>query len=1054
MEVDEPTPSAAAPRRWSDDPRICTVELPNDLRAVGKRQCDGTVGDGWYNINLGEESDPGTAYDELEPVVRHQAFLVEVMQNVIDWCTLEVSRLHPRARGGIFTYIDDDHGLLGSSCIQKQVRLDIPIGGSADATIARASIDVLTPSGPQPLVEIVVDPSTRAVHMLQLGQSMIVAETLLRIMSGTKDSKNSVKLQPPRVDSDAADGLPDRGEFRSRERNASPLDVLVPQGGRHGLGFKQLMVLLMKNEWGFTMRGSVTAPDEAGELVPAVHSLTPEWSDSKACVVMHGQTHRHQPVVADAAVLRLFRPEVQAIVRQQSKPLLLQTLIAPRGVDGTLLRQQLCFSHLLFRSPLPLSQHVAWSTRDVPQHRLNHTGPLASDTADDYVGFDFQRRYDSWREWSTYQCYRAAPPPLSLNLHDTLGAEVTAPSAAAAPAAAASSSAPAPVAEHEAGALRLARLDPVLDAFQFGRTHVTLAVNGTPVKLLPSDQYGDVLVVTADVQRFTTSTRGKFTDRPEHGFFDCVLRHVNDFAYGVEDEYELTPPLRWYLTLVARFFAQPSTHWAVLLRNESARAYPLGALVARFQCGGFRGYFSSASVKAHERDLEVAGLYIPANRQRTVHDLLGEFFDWLMDDYREDDAVGGDCTPRTITLRMRSVPQFVSRRVLRGVVANEKMRPQPVETYLNELGLRLRSEDAAARDDWSLDWSLDSPGLQRETDRDLFGVLRCFRTLAAFFTREQRWIGGCEGVDLLTGVKTQRLPSGDEIRVWVLDAPARGCHVDNAHLDRDGQTAFLYSPGYRERTRSFKQIRFVMEAKAAQQPTPSHAPPRQPHANAAKRSWEASRGKASAAAAAAASSSTEHGTDVVCPFDGEVDLRHEAFRTPSHNIVVMLEPLRKVLAAQCQPHAVIDHFLAHIKRNLPLQDAVADVLTPLLCWELNQTLSEARDSYKYKTADGQVEFADPFPLKITVHQRMLLAFLRGCSDARTTLDPNLRFSRLFPRAPQPAPSSSSASGGGAAAAAASAPSLASRRPSSRTYARAGGNAAADAAADDDFMADV
>jgi hypothetical protein len=1068
-----PQPSAAhssAPQRsWRDDPRIGTVQLPDELRVVGQRQADGTVGDGWYNINIGGESDPGKAYDDLEPVDRHHAYLVEVMQNVVDWCTLEVARHHRLARGGVFAFIDDERGLLGSSCIRKQVCLDVRVAGSS-ATIARASIDVRTPAGPQPLVEIVVDPSTRTVYMLQLGQGMIHAEDLLRIMSGTKDASSNLKLLPPSLTGSLKESLDVAAEPSKRPRlkeNSegaaaaasasasasayadaeeeeeqkgdqqqvksvpvpSPLDLHVPQGGRHGLGFKQLMVLLMKNEndhWRFTMRGSVTAPDASGHLVAAVHSLTPEWSDSKACVVMLGQTRPNQQVITDAAVLRLFRPEVQAIVKSNSKALLLQTLVAPPDVDGASLKRMLCFSHVLFRSPLPLSEHVAWSSRDVPHHRL-HGGHLSDSKADDYVGFDFQRRYDGWREWSIRQAYKDAPPPLILNLHDQQAPSPDAASTSAAASAACSSG-------HEARALRIARLDPLLDAFQFGRKRVVLAVNGTPIKLLPSEDFGDVLIVTHDIAKFTATKRGKFTEPPDTNFFDSVLREVSYRVHGVEDESYLTPPLRWYLTLVARFFAQPSTHWAVLMRTKAQRLYELAALIARIQFWRFHSWFSAADVKKHEQDLQAVGLHIPKDKQFTEQDLLGDFYAWLMDPYQEWSGGFDDNFPteRRIRLSMRSVPEYVSRRVLRGVVAQEKMRPQPVELYLNDLGRRVKSADeaAAARD---LSAFLDSSWEETarvEDDRRLFGVLRCFRTLAAFFTREQRWIGGAELQDQSTGERTMRLPSGEDIRVWILDAPARGCHVNNANLDSLNRydPAFIFSPGYHRWARSFKQIRFVTGTTST---TTTKTTEETKHSGKGVKRGRNSKAAAdapptaasSAAAAAAAAGTNERAEGVVCLFGGEVDLRHEAFCTPSHNIVIMLQPLREVLAA-CEPHAVIDHFIRHVVRYLPLQASVEGVLTPLLCWELNRWMSKGRESYKNQEdcSDEDFDFSAPFPLKISVHQRALLSFLRGCSNGKSTLTPNLNFSHLFPTAPMQSSFFAGASAPAAAAAAASASS--------------------------------
>ncbi len=184
---------------------------------------------------------------------------------------------HPSARGGLFAFIDDDAGLFGRSFVRKTV--DVQPG----ATVYRVALDYRVPgdgSGDQdqaawrPLVEIVVDVSSRTAYMVQFQQGMPDALRLLNHMCSTKRTEDQQRHRPFPAEAPTAMEEADTRPLKKQRLEAEEgkegqehtsvaeqdLDDLTPQAGRFGLGFKQLLLLFTNEGWSYAMAGSVHLP--------------------------------------------------------------------------------------------------------------------------------------------------------------------------------------------------------------------------------------------------------------------------------------------------------------------------------------------------------------------------------------------------------------------------------------------------------------------------------------------------------------------------------------------------------------------------------------------------------------------------------------------------------------------------------------------------------------------------------------------------------------------------------------------------------------------------
>jgi len=619
-----------------------------------------------YNLNVGANSDVDKSYDALPIPERISMAVAEFMQNVMDWAT---GFLHARClrrgetppRLGIFSFIDAEQGLFSESRVRKIVQVH--------GDYCFAALDLLTEDGadgsaqPTPLIEVVLDIKSQTFYMLQVGQGAVDVKRMLTIFNSSK------------------------------EATTTDIDAFVPLAGRHGLGFKQIMLLCLKPtyEWSYEMRGTVEViggPND--QPTPAIACMRPVASESQSIACIEGNVELHGSIFADVVARNRFRKTTQQLVGPDGKrlPMLLQKLsfahVSSAIATVEVLQRSFCFSHILFRSPMHLARHVVCGTRDIDRLRMESHDPrrytfggngrsvdweqLATEQTlrqaqEDSAFLDFSSLYPPWRSMDSTMlltrplpiCFKgstSSPPPSS--------SAAAAATAAAAVASCSSTHGFEVVQMADGPQLRQGCSYPPLKPFQFATA--ARFVNGIPLVLCPTreraiverkhdnDDERDVDGASAGAAAASYTTERRSIQPHVDELIVCVdirkysrtqrgAEHLSD-GFGLSKLFDAALNSRmgredgeigkrWCLEVIASALVQPTTLWAQTLLQY--RHWRLADLTVSALFGHLSNVFDHDDFNALYEQLSRLGIPFPKQMDsQVVKQHLGPFGSWLL----------------------------------------------------------------------------------------------------------------------------------------------------------------------------------------------------------------------------------------------------------------------------------------------------------------------------------------------------------------------------------------------------------------------------------------
>lgn len=301
---------------------------------------------GYVELNLSVETELSSGYDTMDRRLRIANLVTEVMQNIMDWVTTMFAKKDPAATRGLQSYLDFERGLLVGRAVRRIVD-------------ERAyHIEMIRDS--EVGMEAVIHPRTGELLLLQIGQGMLDAKKFLPFGSTTKSAAAQAKAaaaategkgeakQEPAVAEGAFEGggmyepatifggaqdeaFGGTDMFSAWKKSEAPEGVRdalgrhIPQAGGHGMGFKQLISLMLASHWEISISGTYRDAAARGKL--RWSHLRPVLKDYPL-ISMFGVTldWSHLPLILADEEVAMFSASTQTAIRSGRVDLLLHRL--------------------------------------------------------------------------------------------------------------------------------------------------------------------------------------------------------------------------------------------------------------------------------------------------------------------------------------------------------------------------------------------------------------------------------------------------------------------------------------------------------------------------------------------------------------------------------------------------------------------------------------------------------------------------------------------------------------------------------------------------------